>query len=282
MKKGLVPALSAVFGLIATLAVLFAYVPQAKATVIHVPTLAYPTIQAGIDAANNGDLVIVTTGWYDERIDLGDKSITVKSTDPDDPDVVANTLIYGDGEPGSIVTFSGGSSVLSGFTVQDGHSDYYGGGVYCQNSSPTITNCIICNNSAPDSGGGIACLYSEVTIANCTISYNSADFGSGGGIYSEESSLNISNCIISNNLAPAGFGGGICYASYSWGNIADCTIEANSCREGGGGIACLESSPFITDCTIGGPTDFFFRQEKYRYRWLRRRDFFRRVLADHQ
>jgi len=42
----------------------------------------YKTIQAAIDASNNGDTILVSPKTYYENIDFIGKTITVKSTSP--------------------------------------------------------------------------------------------------------------------------------------------------------------------------------------------------------
>lgn len=189
------------------------------ATVIHVPA-DQPTIQAAINAANNGDIILVSPGTYTENINFLGKAITVKSSMG--PKV---TTIDGGGVS-SVVTFStneGLSSVLSGFTIRDGISgtntdDYVGGGIAINNASPTIQGNVIDDNLAVYAGGGIGVNLGSPLIEGNAIQNNGQspdyDFGAGGGgigVIGASSAQIVGNVIRNNswNNADAGFGGGI-------------------------------------------------------------------------
>lgn len=143
--------------------------------------IKYLTIQSAIDAALAGETIVVCPGTYYEKIVFDGKDITVQSTDPSDPDIVAVTIIDGGGTDSVIWFLGGDTSTLQGFTVQNG-DEVYGGGIYMHDSAPVIENNIITNNHATGLGGGIRVSQSSPTITNNTISYNNAD-AYGGGIY---------------------------------------------------------------------------------------------------
>ena len=216
------------------------------AAILKVPE-GYSTIQAGIDAASEGDTVLVADGIYtgtdNKNLDFKGKKITVRSENG-----AENCIIDCEGDGRGFYFHSGElkDSVLSGFTIRNGNT-FEGGGIYIKQSSPTITNSIVYNNIAY-SGGGIYCENSFAIITNCTVNQNTASW-EGGGIHCSKSSPLIANCAIINNNA-AHDGGGIKYSSCNFPSIINCNISGNISNDDGGGMFISSSSPTITYCTI--------------------------------
>lgn len=187
-------------------------------------------IQDAIDSAGSGDKIIVTEGVYTDDANNRDlnfdgKSITVRSTEPNNPNIVANTVIDANGA-GRVFHFDSGEDancIVAGLTIKNGYptTGAYGANVYCYNSSPTIRDCIIM--------GGYA--------------------GSGGGLYCDSSALKIVDCIITGNSA-VNYGGGISCNDNSSPEIIGCTISGNGADEEGGGLDCVQSNPMLINCVI--------------------------------
>ena len=213
-----------------------------SATTYYVPA-NYSTIQAAIDAAVNGDTIIVSPGTYVENINFRGKNIILTSTDSNNPNV---TVIDGNAV-GRVVRFSGGETsacVLCGFTITGGSAvgsevDGCGGGVFGDGTQATIFNCIIRNNRANYGGGLCDC---HGMISNCRIIGNTAA-NVGGGLWACDGG--ITNCTIIGNQAYDG--GGI---SGGNGRITNCTIVGNHADDDGGGMYVC--GPVVTNCILWG------------------------------
>ncbi len=221
------------------------------ATIIHVPGDS-TTIQSGINGAVDGDTVMVHPGtYYEHNINFLGKAITVMGTDPEDPAIVAATVVDAD-SLGSVFVFQSGedlTSVLAGVTIAGGYDDY-GGGIYCYYSSPTIANNIITQNSAYWAGGGMYNYESGPTVTNCTFIGNSAG-RNGGGMHNIGGNPTVSSCTFTENSAWSDDGGGM-YNNGSGSTVSNCAFIGNSANRNGGGMFNHWNSPTVSNCTFIG------------------------------
>jgi hypothetical protein len=111
---------------------------------IHVPA-DQPTIQAGINAANTGDTVLVAPGTYYENLTIDTKEIVIRSSDG-----AAKTILDGS-KIGVVVTITNTPSLattIDGFTIRNGHTPFTpsDGGIFLRNAGATIQNNTISGN----------------------------------------------------------------------------------------------------------------------------------------
>ena len=213
-----------VLGLVLSFSLLTA-VPAQGAT-YNVPG-DFSTIQAAITAASYGDTIYVAAGSYNETIDLAD-GVNVLGEG-------AGTIIDGFGLSGSVVDASSTSSgtTFSGFTIRNGQAGY-GGGMYLDDSSLTVSSCTFTTNSATYYGGGMYILdSSSPVVANCVFQDNTASQFHGGGICCWNSSPIIVNNTIVNNTTDDN-GGGIYASPTSSPTITNNIIVSNTATNGGG------------------------------------------------
>ena len=228
----------------------------ALAAIINVPG-EQPTIQAGIDAAMNGDEVVLANGTYtgagNVNLNFNGKLITVRSASGD-----PTLCIIDGGFANGGFTFNSGetnTAVVDGLTIsgcQFGPPSV-GAAFLIQSSSPTINNCILSNNFTGMDGGAIYCDDASPTITNCTFIINFA-IGSGGAIYNNNSSSpEISTCTFQDNTA-IGDGGAIYNNMDCNAIIADCTFNGNSANLYGGAMFNVNCSPTVTNCVFNENT----------------------------
>jgi hypothetical protein len=191
---------------------------SAQAATLHVPA-EYPTIQAGIDAADYDDSVHVADGVFtgpgNRGISFRGKAITVRSESLDPTTCVIDCENLDRGF--FFTNYEAETSILEGVTITRGYRpDDGGGGIECQDSRPTIRGCQFIANRAAF-GGGIGCCSGAPVVSGCFFESNEAlsnpsgpcPGGIGAGICAYGGDFHLTNCVFIANHAPNG--GGACF-----------------------------------------------------------------------
>jgi hypothetical protein len=185
-------------------------------------------------------------------------NVTILSGDIDNNDsqtpIVTNMATVTGNTTNSYHVVTGATgTILDGFTITAGNANdttspkYYGGGMYNNASSPTLTNVIFSGNSS-ENGGGIYNKSSNPTMTNVTFSSNTADV-KGGGMCNDASSPTLTNVTFSGNSAISG--GGMDNNSSS-PTLTNVTFSGNSADFIGGSMYNYSSSPILKNVTFSG------------------------------
>ncbi|MBB3838365.1 putative outer membrane repeat protein [Runella defluvii] len=144
------------------------------------------------------------------------------------------------------------TAILDGFSVTGAAGAAYGAGIYVDNSSPIITNCLLTRNSSTNFGGGLACYNASPVVSNCTLSYNTSY--SGGGMANGFGGMPIvTNCLFIHNNSTYHAGGGGLYSQTTSMTLTNCTFSGNSPES----IHC-NAAINISNCVIWGNSLNFY------------------------
>ena len=233
----------------------------------------FSTIQAAIDAAVDGDTVVIQPGTYtgdgNRDIDFKGKAITVRGTDPNDWEVVRRTIVDCQGteeEPHRgflLTTGEGPDSMLAGVTITGGYApkislevfkEFVGGGICCNQSSPVIHRCIVSGNFAYHGGGGLFAYNGDPTIRHCQFRSNGNPLVGAGGLELWGGRPVVTHCLITDNYGDSC--GGVYFRYVSTLVLEDCLIARNECSSYGAGVHLSgEADAKILNCTIIGNRD---------------------------
>ncbi|MFC1573271.1 right-handed parallel beta-helix repeat-containing protein [Candidatus Eisenbacteria bacterium] len=207
----------------------------------------YPTIQAAVNAAANGDTILlangVFTGGGNKHVELWGKVLTVRSQSG----LRDSCIIDCEGSDAAFYVhhFEDLQTTIEGITICNAGWD----GISLGNSSPTISDCAFVNN-APGASG-VQCNLSSPRIAGCMFAGNLAS--QGAGIKCDHASPTVDSCQFIDNMAD--YGGGIYCTAQSYPVIAHCLFSRNyAVFEGGGIHATGGAAPTISNCTFAENT----------------------------
>ena len=208
------------------------FLSAAFGNIIRVPT-DITTVPDAITAASEGDTVLLERGTHTAQARILVGINLVLASDfilTGDTSAITETIL--ESPSAQVIGILGeqdSTTIIAGLTITGGR-DYAGGGISCLDGSPVIRDNVIMQNEA----------------------------NSGGGIYCSNASPRILRNVIRNNTdySPIGNpGGGICMMNGSAGEIAFNVITENE-NQDGGGIACVDSDPWIHHNVIAHNTAF--------------------------
>jgi len=182
---------------------------------------AKKTIQSAVHLVSPHGAVFVTNGTYHLSSQIWvNKPILIKSING------MNSTIIDGGGAHRCFYLRESACHIEGFTIYNGYSSTLGGGIYCQTTTPIISNCKFTSNYADNDGGGMY----KGTANNCIFRNNFTEHGNGAGMYAGVAN----NCFfILNEIENVGSGAGM----YS-GAANNCLFIENQSSDKGGAM-CL-------------------------------------------
>jgi predicted outer membrane repeat protein len=229
--------------LVTTSAVIFLSFSVPSATTIHVDRDGggdYLTIQEGVDAASEGDTVLVAPGTYtgvlNRNIEFEGTNIVLMSEMG-----AASTIINPENLTAAFDLHNGEdrSSVIDGFTIMNSYI-----GINIGYASATVRNCILRDNSNNSNGAGMWISYADPqpVITDCVF-HDNVTLGRGAAIFCDRSWPTITGCTFYRNTVTSTethttYGGGALnfHMNSSPAVISNCTFIGNSSPVGGGSI----------------------------------------------
>ncbi len=247
------------------------------------------TLQAAVDAASDGDTILLKKGTYHENIVIN-KSVTLIGFGP------GNTIISGDTGTeiikGGVINItkpllqsSGPNVTLVGMTIMQGTAQY-GGGIFNSEGALTLSGVSITNSTASFSGGGIYNQMGIVVMNGSMVAENTAKVGAGvmndggtfvlneGGSISGNSAQiaggldNLAGTVIMNdgssltNNSATYDGGGMYSYFYSTITLNGGTITGNTAETGTGGGIYSDSDSIVNlfggDVSGNIPNDIYY------------------------
>ncbi len=223
----------------------------------------FDAIQAAIDASTNGDTILVAAGAYagagNRDLDFAGRSTTLRSASGEIDCTIDCQGTSAEPHRGFVFhTAETADAVVDGFRIINGWAQQ-GGGMYVENASPTVSNCILESNVAVR-GGGLYDTGSTMLVTRCTFRWNQAVstsmFTYGSGAYNDGGNPTMTECLFLENASlgpyPTDYGGGL-RNYYGDAVIRKCQFIRNSAHCSGG-VSNAGGNPVFSHCVFAGNT----------------------------
>jgi len=202
----------------------------------------YPTIQAAVAAATDGDIIELTDGTFsgdgNRDIMVPSRSITIRSQDGDPMNCIIDCEGSARAEHRGFYLESAvgsGDVTLQGIAVINGYTTANGGGLLIEGADPLIENCIVAHCIADGSlkrGGGVSVSAGgSPHLIGCTVTVCEGAYGAGIAVYQAGGTFEA--CTIIDNVA-ATTAGGVYLQSAGPSTFAGCSIVSNEAKGSGG------------------------------------------------
>ena len=249
----------------------------------------HASLKSAVNAARSGDVIVVAEGQYsgpgNQDVEILGKAVTIRSRDPNDPAVVARTVIDCQGSQAmshrafSVGPGGGARLALEGLTIVNGVHPMSGGAVLCEGAELRLLNCAFSNGRVDWWGGAVCCRDSIARFEGCTFSNNISTSSRGGAVFcatseleledcsfeanrsaveSHDSSLTLTRCVFRKNT---GSNGSAIHSRIDAGpqdraglHLNRCTFVANTAEASGGALYSFGVHPTLDGCTFTANT----------------------------
>jgi predicted outer membrane repeat protein len=190
----------------------------------------FPTIQAALDAATDGDEIELSSGVFsgagNRDLDFQGKVLALRSASGD-PATCTLNCEGSEAAPHRGLRFHSGetsASLVDGITITNGFmaGEPLGGAIVCESaSSPSIVSCVFSGNQ----GSAVVCTDACASVfTDCVFVGNAG--GEGGAIRCDSSFLVINGCRFQENTA--NWNGGAFHGHASQARFSNCVFVGNT------------------------------------------------------
>jgi uncharacterized repeat protein (TIGR01451 family) len=240
----------------------------------------YTSIQAAVDAADDGDVIKVAAGTYMDVNDYGglaqvvyvSKTVTIRGgyttafTEPPNPEANPTTL-DAEGQGRVLYIMGNISPTIEGLRITGGDAAGLGGGpgggdagggVCLDHSAAMLISNTVTGNSAYE-GGGLYLGTSNATLVNNTVTANWTVGwgGGGGGLYLHHSDATLSNNTVSANVTANDCVGGGLYLQESAATLDGNVVSDNRANIGAGGLYLYRSDATLSGNVVASNSTYF-------------------------